>query len=352
MRAALTLARRGLGRVFPNPAVGCLIVKEGIIVGRGWTQPGGRPHAETVALSMAGDRAKGAAAYVTLEPCSHHGKTAPCADALIGAGISRVVVAADDPDPRVDGAGLARLKAAGCDVTVGILEEEARALNAGFFSRMEKGRPLVTLKFATSLDGRIATASGESQWITGEAARRRGHLMRAETDAILIGIGTVLADDPALDCRLDGLADRSPIRIVLDRKLRLPLDSKLARTAGRIPLWIVTETDKNLGKINENGIEPIRVPDLDDLPAVMKILADKGLTRLLVEGGGKVHTSFLKAGLADRIAWFRSASLIGGDGKSVTDSLDIKSLTQSPRFRRRNILPLDEDVLETYERLD
>ena len=208
MRAALALARRGLGRVAPNPAVGCILVRDGIVVGRGWTQPGGRPHAETEALRRAGAAAAGAVAYVTLEPCAHHGSTPPCADALIAAGVSRVVVAIEDPDPRVAGRGLARLTAAGISVETGVCADEAGRLNAGFLKRIEHGLPLVTLKLATSLDGKIATHAGESQWITGEDARARGHLLRAQTDAIMIGSGTAQIDNPLLTCRLPGLEDR------------------------------------------------------------------------------------------------------------------------------------------------
>ncbi|MGQ3031841.1 MAG: bifunctional diaminohydroxyphosphoribosylaminopyrimidine deaminase/5-amino-6-(5-phosphoribosylamino)uracil reductase RibD, partial [Ferrovibrionaceae bacterium] len=220
MRHALGLAARGLGRTWPNPAVGCVLVRDEIVLARGNTQPGGRPHAEVVALSRAGSQAAGATAYVTLEPCAHHGKTPPCADALIAAGIGRCVVALQDPDPRVDGGGIRRLLAAGIPVTTGVCEAEAAALNAGFLMRVRQGRPLVTLKLATTLDGRIATHAGESRWITGATARARGHLMRADHDAIMVGIGTALTDDPDLTCRLAGLEDRSPVRIVLDGRLR------------------------------------------------------------------------------------------------------------------------------------
>src|SRR5580700_4659831 len=227
MRTALGLARRGLGNTWPNPAVGCVIVKDGRVVGRGWTQKGGRPHAETEALARAGKGAKGATAYVSLEPCSHHGKTPPCAEALIAAGVSRVVAAVEDPDPRVSGRGIARLRAAGIAVEAGLCAAEAAELNAGFFCRVAQGRPLVTLKLAASLDGRIATPTGKSRWITGPAARERAHLLRAAHDAVLIGTGTALADDPQLTCRLPGLEARSPVRIVIDRTLRLPATLRL-----------------------------------------------------------------------------------------------------------------------------
>ncbi len=227
MRHALTLSERALGSVSPNPAVGCVIVRDGIVVGRGWTQRGGRPHAEVVALRQAGHAAKGATAYVTLEPCAHIGQTPPCANALIEAGVARVVATVEDPDPRVSGRGFAMLRAAEIAVETDVLRDEAAALNAGFFLRITKKRPLVSLKLAVSADGKIARAPGGDQWITGEEARAFGHLMRARNDAILAGIETVLADDPELTCRVPGLEDRSPLRVVLDSKLRLPMASKL-----------------------------------------------------------------------------------------------------------------------------
>jgi diaminohydroxyphosphoribosylaminopyrimidine deaminase/5-amino-6-(5-phosphoribosylamino)uracil reductase len=231
MRAALALARRGLGRVAPNPAVGCVLVKDGRVVGRGWTQAGGRPHAETEALARAGEAARGATAYVTLEPCSHHGKTPPCAESLIAAGISRSVVALEDPDPRVSGSGLTLLREAGIAVDTGLLAEAAAEVNAGYLMRTRTGRPLVTLKLATTLDGRIATRAGESRWITGPLARARAHLLRAESDAVLVGSGTAVTDNPRLDVRLPGLEGRSPLRVLLDGRLRLPLTHDLT------PAW-------------------------------------------------------------------------------------------------------------------
>src|SRR5712691_553149 len=240
MRAALALARRGLGNVWPNPAVGCVIARNSKVVGRGWTQPGGRPHAETEALARAGGAAQGATAYVTLEPCSHWGRTPPCADALIAAAVGRVVVAIEDSDPRVAGGGLARLRAAGIAVETGLGAADAAEINAGFLQRVRLGRPLVTLKLATSLDGRIATAAGESRWITGPAARDHAHLLRATHDAILVGTGTVLADDPQLTCRLPGLAGCSPVRVVLDRQLRIPPGADIIAEARQVPTWLVT----------------------------------------------------------------------------------------------------------------
>src|SRR5271165_205437 len=240
MQAALSLARRGLGTVWPNPAVGCVIVNKDRVVGRGWTQPGGRPHGETEALRRAGDAARGATAYVSLEPCCHWGHTPPCADALADAGVRRVVVAIEDPDPRVAGAGLQRLRGADIEVETGLGAEAAAEINAGFFTRLRLGRPLVTLKLATSLDGHIATASGESRWITGPPARERAHAMRADHDAIMVGTGTVLADDPQLTCRLPGLDHRSPVRVVIDRHLRVPPTSQVIAQARQVPTWLIT----------------------------------------------------------------------------------------------------------------
>ncbi|HYF06649.1 MAG TPA: bifunctional diaminohydroxyphosphoribosylaminopyrimidine deaminase/5-amino-6-(5-phosphoribosylamino)uracil reductase RibD, partial [Acetobacteraceae bacterium] len=240
MRAALALARRGLGNAWPNPAVGCVILRGGQVVGRGWTQPGGRPHAETEALARAGEAARGATAYVTLEPCSHWGRTPPCCDALIRAGVARVCVAMGDPDPRVDGRGLARLREAGIEVVTGVLEAEARALNAGFARRITRGLPVVTLKLASTLDGRIATAAGESRWITGAAARREVHALRARHDAILVGSGTVLADDPDLTCRIPGMERVPMLRAVADARLRTPVTARLVTTARAAPSVIVT----------------------------------------------------------------------------------------------------------------
>ena len=240
MDLALSLGRRGLGRTWPNPAVGAVIVKDGVIVGRGWTQPGGRPHAEVEALRRAGEAARGATLYVTLEPCSHHGKTPPCADAVIAAGITRVVSALEDPNPEVAGEGHGRLRAAGIAVEVGVGAEEARRDHAGHIRRMRQGRPQVMLKLAISADGKAGVAGRKPVAITGESVRERVHLLRAHSDAIMVGIGTVLADDPMLTCRLPGMAEDSPVRIVADSMLRLPVNSRLVRSAYETPVWALT----------------------------------------------------------------------------------------------------------------
>lgn len=355
MAAALALASRGLGAVFPNPAVGCILARpDGRIVGRGWTQASGRPHAETEALRRAGTLAKGATAYVTLEPCAHHGETPPCADALIAAGISRAVVAVVDPDPRVSGEGIARMRDAGIEVTVGVGGAEAKELNAGFFMRVERNRPLVTWKVASTLDGRIATHRGDSQWITGDTARNMAHGLRASYDAVLVGVGTVLADDPALTCRLPGLAARSPIRVVLDGRLHLPLTSQIVMTARIIPTWLVTLRGTDVLRHDAYvacGVEVIEVGDVDgniDVNEVLERLAERGITRLLLEGGSRVVGAFLRAGLVDRIAWFRAPRLMGGDGIPAAAAIGVDLLFDTPVFTRTGVLEAGADLLETY----
>lgn len=355
MRAALALARRGLGNVWPNPAVGCLIVRDGHVVGRGWTQPGGRPHAETEALRRAGNLAAGATVYVTLEPCAHHGKTPPCAEALIAAGVSRVVTASGDPDPRVDGRGLAMLRTGGVAVTDGVCVDHAAHLNAGFMSRLHSDRPMVTLKAATSLDGRIATASGDSQWITGERARMRGHLLRATHDAILVGRGTVQQDNPRLTCRLPGLGVRSPVRVILDSSGRTVVAaSKLVEDGATSPVWVMTRSGSDIAGPLPSGIETIAVAEAGcrglDIAAVLHTLANRGITRLLVEGGGGIATSFLRAGFVDRLLWFRAPIVIGDDGLALFEGMGIDALADAANLQFRGWEKIGQDVLETYER--
>ncbi|HYB08587.1 MAG TPA: bifunctional diaminohydroxyphosphoribosylaminopyrimidine deaminase/5-amino-6-(5-phosphoribosylamino)uracil reductase RibD [Alphaproteobacteria bacterium] len=357
MQAALGLARRGLGRVWPNPAVGCIIVRGGRVVGRGWTQSGGRPHAETEALRRAGEAARGAVAYVTLEPCSHRGVTPPCADALIRAGIKRVCVAIGDPDPRVSGAGIERLKNAGVDVAAGLLHDDAMEVNAGFFTLQRKARPLVTWKTATTLDGRIATHLGESQWITGELARQRAHLLRATHDAISVGVGTALTDDPELTCRLPGLEAASPVRVVIDGRLRTPLTSRLVSTNVSIPTWFVTRSDAPEERRNtllRLGVAVILVPpgegDRPDLNGALRELGKRGITRLLVEGGSQLAAALLREDLVDRIAWFRAPIAVGGDGLPAAAAFGVDRLAEAPRFERTSVISCGVDTLETFSR--
>lgn len=357
MRAALALARRGLGQVAPNPAVGCLLVQNGRIVGRGWTQPGGRPHAETEALKQAGAQAGGATAYVTLEPCAHTGQTGPCADALVEAGIARCVVALKDPDSRVSGRGVDRLAKAGIGVDLGLCADEARELNRGFFSVQEQGRPLITLKLATTVDGRIATKTGESQWITGPAARARAHLLRAGHDAVLVGSGTAIADNPRLDVRLAGLEGRSPLRVVIDGRLRLPLTHDLVRRAAERPSCLITGTDveaTRLGAYRDSGMTVLQVSRDEDhrpiLSEAMQGLAKLGVTRLLVEGGAYISAGLLKAGLVDRLVCFRAGLVMGGDGLPAAVSLGVESLQEAPKFLLKQQQTIGADSCDTFER--
>ena len=356
MAVALRLASRAVGRAAPNPAVGCVLVRwvdgQPRVLGRGWTQPGGRPHAETEALRRASsaygrDALVGATAYVTLEPCNHHGKTPPCTEALIQARLGRVVVAALDPDPRVNGAGVARLEAAGVRVDQGVAAAAAQALNQGHWLRHEVGRPLVTIKSAVSLDGRIAAADGTSRWITGPAARAYGHLLRARYDAIMVGINTALADDPQLDCRLPGLTSASPTRVVLDHHLRLPADSHLARDARQRPTWVIASTAaaaSQAAALRDLGVEVVRLePGLHGripLDAALAALAERGITRLLVEGGARLTASFLNAGVVDRLALFQAPSLIGGNGYGMAEAIGVETPQQALRgtlLKRRQV---------------
>jgi len=359
MQAALALARRGLGTVAPNPSVGCVIVSaSGRVLGRGWTQPGGRPHAETEALKAAGSLARGATAYVTLEPCCHWGRTPPCTEALIAAGIAHVVVAARDPDPRVNGEGILRLKAAGIAVTEGILRAEAESLNAGFTLRIRAGRPLVTLKLATTLDGRIALASGESRWITGAEARRAAHALRARHDAVLVGSGTVVADDPELTVRLPGARpDQGPMRVIADGRLRTPLTAMLVRTARLVPTAIVTvpgNDRRRIAAFADAGVTVIEAArDATSEPdpnALLRALGSRGITRVLAEGGARLAASLLRAGLVDRLAWFHAPSVIGGDGIGSVAPFGLASIAAMPRFHVTARVTWGDDSLTHLER--
>jgi diaminohydroxyphosphoribosylaminopyrimidine deaminase/5-amino-6-(5-phosphoribosylamino)uracil reductase len=361
MALALSLGRRGLGNTWPNPAVGAVIVRDDgggpVIVGRAWTQPGGRPHAETEALRRAGAAARGATMYVTLEPCSHHGKTPPCADAIIAAGIGRVVAALKDANPEVAGHGHARLRAAGIAVSVGEGASEARRAHAGHFRRMREGRPQVTLKLAVSDDGKAGLAGRKPVAITGEAARARVHLMRAMHDAVLIGIGTALADDPALTCRLPGMAERSPVRVVLDASLRLPLESRLVQTVQQTPAWVFADTNADAAReeaLRSFGVEVLRLPAKGgrfDPAEALRSLGARGITRLLVEGGPIVAASFIDADLVDEAVLFHSDTVVGADGIDAIEGRGLGALTRSPRLRRIDSEAVGVDRLETYERI-
>jgi diaminohydroxyphosphoribosylaminopyrimidine deaminase/5-amino-6-(5-phosphoribosylamino)uracil reductase len=358
MALALALGRRGQGRTWPNPAVGAVVVRDGVIVGRGWTQPGGRPHAEPEALRRAGEAARGATLYVTLEPCSHFGKSPPCVDAVIASGISRVVSAIEDPNPEVAGRGHARLRAAGITVDVGLCAAEAAHDHAGHFRRIRDKRPHVILKLAVSADDKIGAPGRKPVAITGEAARTQVHLLRAHSDAILVGIGTVLADDPLLNCRLPGMEARSPVRVVLDCSLRIPGDSRLVHSGRQTPLWVVTSETAEAAaamKLGAAGAQVIRVPSAPakpglDLGAVLHALSEKGISRLMVEGGARVASSFVAAGLADEIWLLRGPATVGADGVPALDALPLAAITRSPAYRVRASETLGKDTLTIYER--
>jgi diaminohydroxyphosphoribosylaminopyrimidine deaminase/5-amino-6-(5-phosphoribosylamino)uracil reductase len=360
MAQALALGRRGLGRTWPNPSVGAVIVRgDGnapIIVGRGATEAGGRPHAETQALARAGAATAGATLYVSLEPCSHHGKTPPCADAIVMAGIVRVVSALEDPNPEVAGHGHARLRAAGITVEVGVGAAEARRVHAGHIRRMRDHRPYVTLKLAVSADGKAGLPGRRPAVISGEAARAHVHLMRAMNDAILVGIGTVIADDPLLTCRLPGMAARSPVRIVLDRSLRLPAASRLARSARDVPLWIVASEGAPVAReqaLRALGIDVLRVAERAgrlDFARTLGSLAERGITRLMVEGGPTVAAGLLTADLIDAAALIRSPAEIGADGVDALEGLPLTALTDSPRLWLIDTQTVGLDRIDLFER--
>ena len=359
MRSALGLARRALGVAWPNPAVGCVIVKDGAVTGRGWTQPGGRPHAETEALGRAGGGARGATAYVSLEPCAHEGETPPCADALVAAGLGRVVVGLGDPDPRVDGGGVARLRAAGIEVVTGVCADEAAEIAAGFVMRIARGRPLVTLKLATTLDGRIATRTGASQWITGETARRFAHGLRARHDAVLVGAGTAFADDPSLTCRLPGLERRAPVRVFVDGAKTLPVGHDLIAGAKARPTWLLAAKGSSAARRRQDygghGVDVVEVAADDggvDLADGLGALARRGITRLLVEGGGGIAAALLRRGLVDRLVWFRAAKVIGGDGLAAVAPLGVEILDGAAKFQKISMRAAGADVMETYVRAE
>jgi diaminohydroxyphosphoribosylaminopyrimidine deaminase/5-amino-6-(5-phosphoribosylamino)uracil reductase len=333
MQLALALGRRNLGRTWPNPAVGALIVKDGIILGRGWTQQGGRPHAEVEALRRAKKTAQGATMYVTLEPCSHVGKTPPCADAIIRAGIARVVSALEDPNPEVAGQGHERLRAKGVAVDIGLCADEARRVHAGHITRVAQGRPHVMLKLAISADGKAGLAGRKPASITGGAARERVSLLRAASDAILVGIGTVLSDDPQLTCRLPGMFEHSPVRVVLDAQLRVPLSTSVVATVRETPTWVFTSRKASVIAeeiLQQKGCKVFRVDDSDgrlDVRQVLETLAEQGITRLMVEGGPTVAASFADADLIDEAVLLRGEKPIGAAGIDPLEKMPLDALT-------------------------
>jgi diaminohydroxyphosphoribosylaminopyrimidine deaminase / 5-amino-6-(5-phosphoribosylamino)uracil reductase len=360
MKVALALGRRALGNAWPNPAVGAVLVRNDkgvpVVVGRGWTQPGGRPHAETEALRRAGAAARGATLYVTLEPCSHHGKTPPCADAIIAAGVTRVVSALEDPNPEVSGQGHARLRAHGIGVDIGLGAEEAARAHAGHITRVRLGRPNITLKLAISADGKVALAGRIPTAISGPAARDFVHLMRAQNDAIMVGIGTVMSDDPLLTCRLPGMEKRSPVRVVLDPRLRLPLTSALVKTANAVRTWIIAGLDAPRvaeQTLQGRGVKVFRSDAQDgrlNLAAVMRVLATEDITRVMVEGGPRIAAALVSADLVDEAVLLRSSRSIGLDGIDALEHLPLTALTHSTRLKSHTSETIGEDIVETYER--
>lgn len=346
MREAIELSLAHVGRTGPNPSVGCVIVKDGEVVGRGVTALGGRPHAEPQAIAEAGEKARGATAYVTLEPCSHHGKTPPCANAIVAAGIARVVVAVADPDPRVSGRGLKILADADIEVTIGILQKEARRAMAGYLTRQTKGRPQVTLKLAVSADGMLGRKGEGQVAITGPDAREAVHRLRAESDAILVGIGTAIADDPELTVRLPGLESASPLRIVLDRRAELPVSSKLAQTAGAVPvlLAVAPGASGNRALLQDKGLEILEIAGIEDL---LGTLAQRGVSSLMVEGGARVAGNLLARGLVDRIHLYDSQVVIGEPGVASPITAD-RLPAGFVRIEQRQV---GADRLQVFERL-
>ena len=341
MLAALSLSRRNLGETWPNPSVGCVVVNGGRVVARAVTASGGRPHAEALAIERAGAGMRGATVFVTLEPCAHRGETPSCADLLIEAGVHRVVVSAQDPDPRTGGKGIARLEKAGIEVTTGVEESAGRQVHAGHFSRVSAGRPYVTLKIATTLDGKVAVASGESRWITGRRAREFSHGLRASHDAVLVGHGTAAVDSPSLDCRLPGMASRSPVRIVVDSNLGMQPERHPSATRPAAPAWVVcgrsAVTPQRRAAFESRGIKVIPVQRTADnrvaLDDMLQQLGSLGLTRLLVEGGPTIAGSFMDAGLVDRLVWFHAPTVIGDDGLAALPPVGVASIDDLRRFR-------------------
>ncbi|MDX2095068.1 MAG: bifunctional diaminohydroxyphosphoribosylaminopyrimidine deaminase/5-amino-6-(5-phosphoribosylamino)uracil reductase RibD [Alphaproteobacteria bacterium] len=337
LRHALRLAERGLGRTWPNPSVGCVLAKDDRILAAACTADGGRPHAETQALAMAGATARGATAYVTLEPCAHHGQTPPCARALIDAGIARVVIACTDPDPRVSGKGAAMLHAAGIAVDLRDIPE-ARRLNRGFFRRVRENLPHVAMKLATSLDGRITDSHGHSQWITGDAARAHGQQLRGRYDCLITGIGTVLADNPQMTVRAPHRAHPQLVRIVCDRHLRLPLTSTLVKSANRQPVWLITSAEaveqaaSAATELREADVKFLVLEDAALPPlSILQALAAEGITRALIEAGSALSTAFIAAGTVETLHWYRAPLLLGNAGKPAIDALDTALQTVLPR---------------------
>jgi diaminohydroxyphosphoribosylaminopyrimidine deaminase / 5-amino-6-(5-phosphoribosylamino)uracil reductase len=346
MKRAIELARSATGQTSPNPNVGAVVVKNNQIIGMGAHLKAGEPHAEVHAIRMAGEKTKGATIYVTLEPCSHHGKTPPCADLIIASGIERVIVASTDSNPLVAGRGISKLREAGITVETGVLESEALELNEVFFHFIETGLPYVTLKSASSLDGKTATVTGESKWITGEEARQDVHRLRHQHDAILVGVNTVIADDPSLTTRLPG-GGKNPVRIILDSTLRTPLNSRVV-TDGEAPTWLITTSKAEKGKVAEMeslGVEVVVLTETLSIPEILKSLAERGITSLFVEGGAEVHGSFLKAGAFQQLISYMAPKLIGGkNAPSVFGGEGLVHIADAVSLRIKDVSMIGDDI--------
>jgi diaminohydroxyphosphoribosylaminopyrimidine deaminase/5-amino-6-(5-phosphoribosylamino)uracil reductase len=353
MQRALGLARRALGDTSPNPAVGAVIVRQGRVVGEGWTQPPGGHHAEIKALAMAGEEARGATLYVTLEPCSHYGRTPPCSQALLRAGIAEVHAAIQDPYPQVNGSGIRELEAAGVRVVLGEREEEARQVMEAYLKWTSTGLPFVIAKYAMSLDGKIATATGESRWITGPEARRRVHELRGDTDAIMVGIGTALADDPQLTARdeADRALERQPLRVVIDSGARLPPAAAMLRAPGKTLVATADPPDARVRPLVDAGAEVLRLPDADgrvDLSRLLCLLGERPVTSLLAEGGGVLLASLVRLGLVDRIMAFIAPIIIGGrEAPTPVEGSGAPDLAGALRLHNLRVERLGDDLLVT-----
>ncbi len=358
MEQAVRIARRGLGLAWPNPSVGAIIVTQsGEIAGRGWTAPGGRPHAEAIALERAGSKAEGSTLYVTLEPCAHEGRGMACADAIVAAKLGRVVIGVRDPDPRTAGHGIEKLKEAGIEVTEGVAAADAASVTFGHLMRVTEGRPAVTLKLAVGADGRIPKGNGSPVWIAGPEARAHGHLLRAMNDAILVGRGTVSADNPSLTCRLPGMACRSPVRVVLDRRLRTPPDAVLFEDV-MVPVWLLCaagQAQANADLLHDQGAEivPVPVDDLGfiDVQDALETLAHRGITRVLVEGGPSVARAFLDADFVDEAVIYQGPDSVGEEGLTPFCGDGLDRLTESGHFTFIATRSFGRDRMTSWRRI-
>ena len=345
MARALQLAERGLYTTSPNPRVGCVLVRDGKIIGEGWHQQAGEAHAEIHALQVAGVAARGATAYVTLEPCCHHGRTPPCADALVAAGVVRVVVAVQDPNPKVAGQGVAQLRAAGMEVVSGLMEAAAHELNIGFFARMTRGTPWLRCKIAASLDGRTALKNGVSKWITGEAARQDVQHWRARSCAVLTGIGTILADDPQLTVR-DIATSRQPLRVVVDSHLRIPLEARIFQH-GNVAIYTATQDVQKIAVLEKSGARVLVLPDANgrvDLKAVMRDLAAQGCNEVLAEAGGALNGALFNAGLVDEMVLYLAPQLLGDAARGMAHLAELTTLDQGVQLAWHDVRNVGKDL--------